>query len=168
MANSGSASRCSQVRGRLASLGLSQCLPNPLLPEEKKISSLLCPTEGLDFSKWSGLRRKISDSGNLIMGCSWTLVGEALFDLLQWLLIWKKKIMNQSRTSPLAPKCEPSIFSPCSEFCGYTHASKKGPHQTLRCEGEMSHLIRRSKCEGTHGQPHLRVDHLLISDDLHS
>lgn len=83
-------SRSSQVRGGHASLGLFQCLPDPLLPSGKKISSFLHPAGGLDFSKWLGLGREVSGPRNLIMGCSQTLMGKALFDLLQWLLIWKK------------------------------------------------------------------------------
>lgn len=58
----------------------------------KKISSFLHPTGGFDFSKWLGLGREVSGSRNLIMGCSQTLMGKALYVLLPWLLIWKKTL----------------------------------------------------------------------------
>lgn len=64
-----------------------QCLPNPLLLPGKKISSFLHPTGGLDFSKWLGLGKEVSGSGNLIMGCSQTLMEKVIFDLLLWLLV---------------------------------------------------------------------------------
>lgn len=59
---------------------------------KKKTNSLLCLTGGLGFSKWLDLGREINGSRNPIMGFSQTLMEEAPFDLLQWLLIWKKTL----------------------------------------------------------------------------
>lgn len=65
----------------------------PALGKENKLFTL--SIGGLDFSKCVGLGREINDSGNLIRGFNQTLLEEALFDLLQWLLIWKKALWSK-------------------------------------------------------------------------